>query len=277
MTEPDVDTVTESPETTAEIPEPQAPPTPPDEDVRTSRALAEIARKERAFRDQVSAFEAERASLMTAKQRAEEYDSLRARLKQDPTEALKLLEQDGHSFQTLVDRVIERDTPEAQLKSLKEEFQSYRRAQEEKLEREQSASRQAAEAQAIADFQAQQKSFIESHEDDYPLIATFGGVKHLYDIVDAHYKETGEVMPHKDAADRLEKVYFDNLSKIKASEKVAKKLGISVAAAAEKASQMTLTAGKTSAAAPASTTTKKIWTAEEAREAALAKVRGQVA
>jgi hypothetical protein len=174
-----------------------------------------------------------------------------------------------------VDRVIERDTPEAKLEGLRKEFSEYKQSQEEKIRAESERAKATAEAQAIADFQSQQKSFIASHEDDYPLISAIGGTKLLYDIVDAHFQETGNVMSHKEAADRLEQTYFDNLSKLKTSEKVAKKLGIVVPV--EKMSQVTLTNGRTGGAAPTETTGKKIWTAEEARDAALAKIRGTAA
>jgi|GEM_PF-4730821 len=268
MTEPESNEA----ETPVEAPVPEAPAV-PDEDVRISRGLAEIARRERSSREQMAAFEAERGTLTAAKQRAEEYDALLAQIETDPSAVLSLLEKKGKTFQHLVDHVIQKDTPEAKLENLQKEFRDYKQSQDDKITAAQASATQAQQEQAIADYTKQQHAFVEQNADDYPLINAIGGHKLLYQLADAHYKETGQILSHKDAADALEKTYFDNLSKLKTHDKVAAKLGF--VASKEKLSQTTLTAGKTSGAAPSATSTRKVWTADEAREAALAKIKGR--
>lgn len=129
--------------------------------------------------------------------------------KSDPKKAMELL---GLNYDELTKSLLADGTipPEVEIKRLRDEFGTYREAQEEaKRQQAEAAKAQALaqESQAVTNFKTEIKNHVNENPARYELINFDGREEEVYDLIDAHYNRTGEVMKIDKAADKIEEYY----------------------------------------------------------------------
>lgn len=190
--------------------------TPAPEDI-VSPKLGLIARKERAlvqkqqeFQRQMQEWEKHKTELQSRLEAMEKKERL---WKETPEKAL---EEYGHNYQTLTERVLSGGdlTPKDIEKKMNERFEQLQRAQEEEKKKQQEAAQKAQEEQeqlVISQYKDDLKGFIVSKKDEFKLTALFDAEADLvYDTVDAYFQEHQKILSHEEAAQLVEK-YFRKL------------------------------------------------------------------
>lgn len=151
------------------------------------------------------------SSLSEREKRVQEFESLKST---NPMKALELL---GLSYKDLTELAMnDGEVPDSvQVRKLKEEFEAFKKAQEDgsrqaiEIERRTSEQR---ETKILEDFKSSIQKTVEADSKKWELINFDGQSSMVFDIIDAHYNRTlnpetgiGEIMSTEDAADRVEK------------------------------------------------------------------------
>lgn len=205
-----------APEVLAEV----APPAPPPEPVvaakpalDASRALAARAAKEREFRQQEQAVKKERAELEVYKAEVAEARELARLAKEDP---LTFLEKTGHSFEKMGADLITGKRPGLADKAW---------AAVEELKAEIAKRDAADEARNVDkmydDTKQDVTSYVTAKAAEYDLINQIGAHEDVFDEVQRHYEETGEI-DVDGAAQRVEAYLESMLEKSAKSQKARK-------------------------------------------------------
>lgn len=189
----------------------------PKEDDAISPKLGLIARKERALVQKQQEFQKQQQEWQKMK------DELTARIKAMEekeniwkTSPEKALEQYGHNYQTLTERMLAGGemTPAALEKKFNERFQTLEQQREaEKKAQQEEQERQTKEAAnaAVESYKEDLRGFIAEKGGEYKLVALFDKeAQTTYDTIDAYYQLHGKVLSHDEAASLVEK-YFKKL------------------------------------------------------------------
>lgn len=275
-----------------ESPAPEAAPQQPSTDARFAAKFAALNRKERAANAKVKAAEARLAELEAkiaaaapVKSAEAPQEDLQTRLLKDPFNTLKA---QGLDFETLTKMALDdgRLTPELQMKIMREELRKEMQTEfqekygkkideyEKRIAAEDAQKQQQAEQQAIGEFKSQIKKEVEADKDSYELLLAEGdeGIDLVYNVIDAHYQETGKVLAKKDAAKFVEAELLEELSKSTKLSKVKKLLEAEVQktqASGKKPASPTLT----NSMAQAQSSGKRFLSDEESRKEAAKLIR----
>lgn len=189
----------------------------PKEDDAIAPKLGLIARKERALVQKQQEFQKQQQEWQRHK------DELSARLKamEDKenlwkTSPEKALEEYGHNYQTLTERMLAGGemTPAALEKKFNERFQTLeqQREAEKKAQLEEQENKKKQESQAaIESYKEDLRQFIAAKSDEYKLTALFDKeAQVIYDTIDAYYELHEKILSHEEAASLVEK-YFKKL------------------------------------------------------------------
>lgn len=211
---------------------PAAPAKPPE----PSRAgkFADLTKKERALLDQQRALKAQAQQLeqmkadLDARMKAvgeteAQRKARRAEYARNPQLALQDM---GLTLEQLAEAVLRDGQPDPALlaQSLEERLKDVDRRVEERLsareaadkEREERAAEAAREAaqreqeEAVAQVRADIAEVVKAEPEKYEMITVFGAdaQRLVYNAIEAHYKETGQVLSYRDACDKVE-AYLD--------------------------------------------------------------------
>ena len=209
-----------------------------EEDKRFAAKFAALTRKEKAVREQEKRINARlqelEAKLAAQPKPAEKpvEEPLERRLKRNPFEALK---SQGLDFETLTQIALNEGklTPELQMQIMREEIESKYNSQIEEVNKKLAAreKREEEERQAatINNFKNQIADTIKSAASEYELVAAEGqeGVDAVFDIIDAYYQETGEVLDIKEAVEAAEEELLKQAKKRIGLSKIKKLMGAS--------------------------------------------------
>jgi hypothetical protein len=224
----------EAVEVPVEAPKPEE----PKSDERFAAKFAALSRKERAIRQQEAKLQQKMADL-EAKLKAfegqntdmDKYKSLPDRLKREP---LKVLEEQGLSFEQLAQMVLENDgkpTPDMLLQRYQAQFDAKLREMEEKLQQKDVERAQAEQEAALRNFSAQLTDFVNQNSNDFELIVANGATDLVMDVITEHYNNTaaendgqGEVLSNKQACEMVEAYLLEEAKKLIDREKVKKLL-----------------------------------------------------
>lgn len=197
---------------------PEVPPaTPPPVEDAMSPKLGLLARKEKAIVEKQRAIQQKEAEMnkrmaeWEAKEKA--WADREKRWKDTPEKAL---EEFGHTYQSLTERVLQggeitpADVEKRAMARVKE--------LEDRLENEKKASLEAEKARAeqesqetIQQYKEDLAAFVTSKSEDYKLCALFDKEAELiYDTVDTYFQQNGKILSHDEAAGLVEK-YFRKL------------------------------------------------------------------
>lgn len=174
---------------------------------REKRALE----RERAAQRKEQEFEAKLAAFAAREAKVTEFESLK------DSNPLKALEYTGHSYKTLTEQALNDGNvpPEFQVQKLKEEFEAWKKSQEEDTRKKAEFEKEAAvknETKVIEDFKGKIQTYVESDPKKYELIQFDGQMAMVYEVIDENYSRTidpdtgiGKVMSIEEAADKVEK------------------------------------------------------------------------
>jgi hypothetical protein len=264
-------------------------PKPTEQDRKFAAKFAALSRKERAVTSKVKAAEqrlaeieariASSAAPVEKKQEVVQED-FETRLLKDPFNTLKAK---GLDFETLTKMALNdgKLTPELQMQIMQQEMEKKIAAQfeekygkklseyEARIKAEDEQKKAAVEAKAVNDFKSGIKSDLESEKDNFELLLAEGqdGIDLVYNVMDAHYQETGRVMGKKEAAKLVEAELLSELEKRTGLSKVQKLLAAKVQTPKAKESKPA-SPTLTNAMSQASSTGKRRLSDEESRQEA---------
>jgi hypothetical protein len=198
--------------TPAEAPKPAAN---DDQEKRLAKSFAALSRQEKAIRAKETEWKSERAQLQA---QAEELKALRDAFGKDPAAALEKL---GLTYEEVTRRVLSGGKPSAEHEaaSVRRELDEFKRAQAEQA---QSYAQRRAEA-AQHQFLGEIKTLVDS-DDRFELTRANEATQDVYDVVDEHYRRTGEVLSTETAAELVEKYYEQRAEKLLSAKKMKAKL-----------------------------------------------------
>lgn len=213
-----------------------SPPAQTEEDRRFAAKFAALSRREKAaaqrerqLEKRIKEFEAKMAKPEPPKV---EEESLKLRALKKPFETIKEL---GLDYETLTRIALNEGqlTPELQMQILKEELDSKYRSEIEQIKKQltdkEQKENQDREAQTIGGFKREIASTIASKASDLELLNVEGedGVELVFDTINRHYEETGEVMEIDEAAQAVEEQLFTEAKKRIELQKIKKLMGAS--------------------------------------------------
>lgn len=181
-----------------------------------ARKEAEVFRKAQAVRQQ----QAEIA------RQAEEIRAFEAAKKQALLNPLDALKQLGLTYEQITEYVLNdnKPTPNAEVMSVRQELEEFKRAQQEEQRRliEDQRKMQTQEQQQIIEaFREDVKEYVDQHAETYELTTLYGGHNLVSDVIEEHFKQTGKLMTTPEAAKLVEEHYEDLARKAQATKKFA--------------------------------------------------------
>lgn len=185
--------------------------TPKDEDHKFGKRFAAIAAKERALKRQQANMKAEAAAV-------KEFHENKKQAKTNPLAYLGSL---GLNYQQLTEHVLNdsKPTPEMQIKALEERLEADRA---ERL-KEQQAS-QSKQTQAIIENHKKQiEQVVNSKSDEFELIQANQAYDTVLDVIEAYWKQTGQIIQIDIAAKHVEEELESQARKLLSLKKFAVK------------------------------------------------------
>lgn len=166
-------------------------------DARLSHRFAQLAKRDKALREERKKLEAERQQL------ARWRDAERL-VKDDP---LKLLEDLGLSYEQLTEKQFERltaaEAAKDPLRRIEAVEETIKQAQEQARLRQERAQQAVIDA-AIERFQAQIKERVSQQAERFELIEARAAHEDVFRLIEAHFSETKEILPIDQAAQLVE-------------------------------------------------------------------------
>ena len=191
--------------------------------------FAALSRKEKAIRQREVQLNQQMQELQQRLQQIEEqnkqvesYKQIPDRLKKEP---LKVLNESGLTFEQLAEMVMNdgKPTQDMVLNEYEKKFMSKVQELEKKLADKEAKEQEDKYNQAIAQFQGQLTDFVAKTE-DYELIRANDSVDLVYQVIEEHFNETGEILSNKEACDAVEEYLLEEAKKLVDREKVKKLL-----------------------------------------------------
>lgn len=207
----------------APTPEPVATPEPPVTRERTSDKFAALARKEAEVFRKAQAVRAQQAELARQAEEIRAFQEAKKQAVLNPLEALKQL---GLTYDQITEYIVNdnKPTPSAEVMTLKQELEEFKRQQREEQDKIQRSQRERVEAeqkQIIEDFHEEVSTYIKDHADTYELTSLYDGANLVVGVIEEHFKQTGKLMNTAEAARLVEEHYEDLARKTLATKKFA--------------------------------------------------------
>lgn len=191
----------------------------PKADKLSSRFLA-LAKREQGIVRRQQEMKALEQQLGERESRIKKYEELEKQ-KPDP---LKLLETHGYSYKDVTDYILndQKPTPDLEIKSIKHEFESFKKSQEEQRQKEleDMRARQKLEYErTVEEFKEQVLNFVSSKPEEYELINLYEAGQLVFDTIEEHFHKTQKVLSSKEASDLVEKYLEDQLERTTKAKK----------------------------------------------------------
>jgi hypothetical protein len=196
--------------------------------------FAALSRKEKALRDKEAEYESKFEEM---ERRLAEYESKPKEpevnweqlFRRDP---LRALEEAGMGYDKLTELALNdgKLTPEMQLSAMREEIEGDYQRRFEELENK-LAEKEKAEEEAYYDsvqenFQEEIGNFVEQNQEKYELIEASQANDLVFDVIEEHYNETGNVLNIEEAADAVESYLEEEAHKFMKLKKISARLGV---------------------------------------------------
>lgn len=180
------------------------------------------AKKERELLEKEREYKTRQASLEARLKELEEQDRL---AKEDP---LKYLEKRGIDYNDLTKQMLEGKVPETHyIRQMRSEVEALKAQLAKDKESAESARKEA----AVMNFKKELTQHIHANESKFPLVGALKGEETVYNVIDQHFNETGEILSHEDAATMAEgyfkKQFVEAIQKPAVKELLLKELGLS--------------------------------------------------
>lgn len=251
----------------------QAPPQPTEAEQRIASRFAALSRKEKGIRDrerqmqqQMNQLQQQLEALKAQESEVGKWKSTPDRLRREP---LKVLEEAGLTIEQLTEIMMNggRPTPEMQISDAEKKVQQRIEDLERKLvEKEEKEVNERYEA-TLRGFMNELTTFA-NDTPDYELIRANDAVDLVYQVIEQHHSETGEVLDNKSACDAVEEYLLEQAKKLVDREKVKKLIGASAPATPKAPGKSSPTLSNTQAAQVPTTGQRKLTNEESLLEAA---------
>jgi hypothetical protein len=199
------------------------------EDANFAEKFAALSRKEKEFRARQKEVEAKYSEYEAWKKEQEELANqkepevpLEYRLKKNPLETLAEL---GLSYDKLTELALNdgKLTQDMQMELMRQEIENkYSRELEdirnEILERDKKAE-ETKYQETIQNFMTELTDFVNTSE-DYEMIRANDSVDLVYELIESHHAETGNILSNKEAADQVEEYLFEEAKKLYETNKL---------------------------------------------------------
>jgi len=214
--------------TAAEVLQQEAPPQPesvveerPKE--RASDKFAVLARKEAEIYRRQQAVRQQQAELARQAEEIKAFQEMKRSARLNPVEALKQL---GLTYEEVTEYLMNdnKPTPSAEVMSVKQELEEFKRqaAEEQRRFMEEQRSRAEAEQQEIVEqFHEEVSDYVAQHADTYELTSLYGGANLVWQVIEENFKQTQKLMSIPDAAKLVEEHYEELARKAQATKKFA--------------------------------------------------------
>ena len=205
------------------------------EEDQFSKKFAALSRKEKAMREREDQYSRKiedlerRLEEMNRKPEPEKKPEipLEWRLKQNP---LKALEEMGLGYDQLTELALNdgKLTPDLQMQLIRSELENDYKSKfeelENRLQEREEAEVEAKYENAKHNFMSEIESAVASDE-KYELINSSNGEELVYNVIEEHYNETGNILEIDEAAQAVEEYLEAEVEKMLKLEKVSRKLG----------------------------------------------------
>ena len=205
------------------------------EEDQFSKKFAALSRKEKAMREREDQYSRKiedlerRLEEMNRKPEPEKNPEipLEWRLKQNP---LKALEEMGLGYDQLTELALNdgKLTPDLQMQLIRSELENDYKSKfeelENRLQEREEAETEAKYENAKHNFMSEIESAVASDE-KYELINSSNGEELVYNVIEEHYNETGNILEIDEAAQAVEEYLEAEVEKMLKLEKVSRKLG----------------------------------------------------
>lgn len=209
-----------APEGAPEAPAPAPEPAP--EKPRADR-FALLARKEQDLLRKQQAVRQQQAQLARQAEELRAFEQAKKQALLNPLDALKQL---GLTYEQITEFVLNdnKPTPNAEVMSVRQELEEFKRAQREEQEKllEQTREMQTREQQAIIEsFREEVGEYVSQHAETYELTNLYGGANLVSDVIEEHFKQSGKLLTIPEAAKLVEEHYEDLARKAQQTKKFA--------------------------------------------------------
>ena len=205
------------------------------DDQKFARKFAALSRKERQLKareaEYAKKFQELEAKLAEIKKPVVEEAKVEVpfekRFKQDP---FKALEDIGLPYDKLTELALNdrQLTPEMQLKLMKDDLENGYKSKFEELEKrlneKEKTEKKARYENIQRNYISKVKGFVSNNSEEYEFIKANNAEQVVYDVVEAHYKESGKILTIKEAADAVESHLEEEAEKLLKLNKVGKRL-----------------------------------------------------
>ena len=181
-----------------------------------ARKEAEVFRKQQAIRQQ-------QAELARQAEEVKQFHAMKRQAALNPVEALKQL---GLTYEQVTEYLMNdnKPTPSAEVMTLKQEIEEFKRQQADEQKRllsEQKAAMEAEHQATIEQFHSEVSDYVEQHADTYELTSLYGGANLVAGVIEEHFKETQRLMTIPEAAKLVEEHFEELAKKAQATKKFA--------------------------------------------------------
>jgi len=209
-----------APEAAPEAPAPAPEPAP--EKPRADR-FALLARKEQDLLRKQQAVRQQQAQLARQAEELRAFEQAKKQALLNPLDAIKQL---GLTYEQITEFVLNdnKPTPNAEVMSVRQELEEFKRAQREEQEKllEQTREMQTREQQAIIEsFREEVGEYVSQHVETYELTNLYGGANLVSDVIEEHFKQSGKLLTIPEAAKLVEEHYEDLARKAQQTKKFA--------------------------------------------------------
>lgn len=185
--------------------DPPAEPTPPPEPSETDAAkwsskFSALSRQERELRAQRDKFKADRDAFKGDQAKATEYAQQLEAFKADPVAFMEWMGSQtdiADPYDHLTQAKLNGGTPGAshEVSELKKRVDAFEAASDKAKKDAEEVSAQKGQQEHVDNFKSSIAAHIEANLEDSELCHAFGQTEYVYSLVDAHYSETGKVLP----------------------------------------------------------------------------------
>lgn len=209
-----------APEAAPEAPAPAPEPAP--EKPRADR-FALLARKEQDLLRKQQAVKQQQQILAQQAEQLRAFEQAKKQALLNPLDALKHL---GLTYEQITEFVLNdnKPTPNAEVMSVRQELEEFKRAQREEQEKllEQTREMQTREQQAIIEsFREEVGEYVSQHAETYELTNLYGGANLVSDVIEEHFKQSGKLLTIPEAAKLVEEHYEELARKAQQTKKFA--------------------------------------------------------
>jgi DNA-binding transcriptional MerR regulator len=136
------------------------------------------------------------------------------------------LKQLGLTYEQITEFVLNdnRPTPNAEVMSVRQELEEFKRSQREEQQKllEEQREMQTQEQQAIIEtFREEVGEYVSQHTETYELTNLYGGANLVSDVIEEHFKQSGKLLTIPEAAKLVEEHYEELARKAQQTKKFA--------------------------------------------------------